>query len=155
MLSSTTMVHSTFPQNLSRLLPFNTLNCFAVHFKIVLIRFLCISACTSVLLFIQHWQGRFLIVRHPVERFKRGHAYILSDLELPVLPYVSPITTISGCQSIDYITSRNCLVSLWEGDLSLSKVYDGPLGYSDGKSLTLRNHFIQPYRVLDTLFSKC
>ena len=80
---------------------------------------------------------------------------ILSDLELPVLPYVSPITTISGCQSIDYITSRNCLVSSWEGDLSLSKVYDGPLGYSDGKSLTLRNHFIQPYRVLDTLFSKC
>ena len=80
---------------------------------------------------------------------------ILSNLELPVLPHVSPITTISGCQNIDYITSRNCLVSLWKGDLSLSKVYDGPLGYSDGKPLTLRNDFIQPYRVLDTLFSEC
>ena len=79
---------------------------------------------------------------------------ILSDLELPALPYVSPITAISGCQNIDYITSRNRMVSLWEGDLSLSKVYDGPLGYAEGSPLTLRYHFIQPYRVLDTLFSE-
>ena len=47
--------------------------------------------------------------------------------------------------------ARNCPVAFWEGDFSLSKVYEGPLGYVEGSPLTLRNHFIQPYRALDTL----
>ena len=51
--------------------------------------------------------------------------------------------------------TQNYLVALWEGDLSLAKVYEGPLGYTEGISpLTLCNHLIQPYRVLDTLFSE-
>ena len=41
---------------------------------------------------------------------------------------------------------------LWEGDLSLLKVYEEPLGYVEGSPLTLRNHFMQPYKALDTLF---
>ena len=45
-------------------------------------------------------------------------------------------------------------MALWEGDLSLLKVYEGPLGYTEGSPLTLRNHFIQLYRVLHTLFSE-
>ena len=48
--------------------------------------------------------------------------------------------------------ARNRLVALWEGDLSLSKVYEGPLYYAEGSTLTLGNHFIQPYRAIDTLF---
>ena len=28
---------------------------------------------------------------------------ILSNLELPALPYIAPITAISGCQNVDYI----------------------------------------------------
>ena len=83
---------------------------------------------------------------------------ILGDLELPALPYVAPITAISGCQNIDYIKHTNHSVALWEGDLSLFKVYEGPLGYvegplgyAEGSPLTLCN---QPYRALDTFFSK-
>ena len=39
--------------------------------------------------------------------------------------------------------TKSC-VDLWEGDLSQVKVYES--------SLTLCNHFLQPYRALDTLF---
>ena len=41
---------------------------------------------------------------------------------------------------------------MWEGDLSRVKVYKEMLRYPEGSPLTLRNHFIQPYRALDTLF---
>ena len=77
---------------------------------------------------------------------------ILSDLELPVLPYVAPITAISGSQNINYIMLTKCLVALWKGDLLLLKVYERPLGYVEGSHLTSCNHFIQLYRVLDTFF---
>ena len=43
-------------------------------------------------------------------------------------------------------------VTLWEDDLSHLKVYQEPLGYAEGSPLTLHNHFIQFYRVLDALF---
>ena len=79
---------------------------------------------------------------------------ILCDLELPALPFISPITAISGYQNINCIRCRNRPVALWEGDLSLSKVYEGPLGCAEGSPLTLHNHFIQLYRTFDTLFSK-
>ena len=52
------------------------------------------------------------------------------------------------------LRAQNRAVALHESDLSLSKVYEGPLGYAEGSPLTLHNHFIQPYRVLDTLFSE-
>ena len=79
---------------------------------------------------------------------------ILSDLELPALPCISPITAISGYQNINCIRCRNRPVALWEGDLSCAKVYEGPLGYAEGSLLTLCNHFIQLYRTLHTLFSE-
>ena len=46
--------------------------------------------------------------------------------------------------------TKSC-VYLWEGDLSRIKVYEEMLRYPEGSPLTLRNHFIQPYRALDTL----
>ena len=46
------------------------------------------------------------------------------------------------------------MVALWEGDLSLSKVYEGPMGYAEGSPLTLCSHFIQRYKALGTLFSE-
>ena len=79
---------------------------------------------------------------------------IISNLKLPALPYVAPTTAISGCQNIDYITYTKSFRALWEGDLSLFKVYEGPLSYVKGSPLTLHNHFIQLYRALDTLYSK-
>ena len=80
--------------------------------------------------------------------------HILSDLALLVLPYVAPITASVDSQNIDYITRTKSSSGLVEGDLSHSKVYKGPLSYMEGSPLTLRSHFIQPYRVLDTLFSE-
>ena len=140
-----------FTQDLSRLLPFNPLNCFAIHFKTILIWFLCILGfwSTSGLLFIPHWQGGFFIGICLVERSNEG-VLILSNLELPALSYISPITAISGYQNIDNIKHRNHPVVLWEGNLSLSKAYKGPLGYAEGRPLTLYSHFIQLYRSLDT-----
>ena len=43
-------------------------------------------------------------------------------------------------------------MALWEGDLSLSKAYEGLLCYAKGSPLTLHNHFVQLYRALDTIF---
>ena len=52
---------------------------------------------------------------------------ILSNLELPALSYVAPITAISDCQNIDYILrAQNRPVALWEGDLSLLKCTKDP-----------------------------
>ena len=76
---------------------------------------------------------------------------ILSNLELPALPYVASITAISG---MIIFHSRNHPVALWEGDLSLLNVHEGPLGYVEGSPLILHNHFIELYRVLNTLFFK-
>ena len=80
---------------------------------------------------------------------------ILSNLELPGLLCVAPITAISRLPKISIILRAwNHLMALWEGDSPLWKVYEGPLGYAEGSPLTLYNHFIQPYRALDTVFSK-
>ena len=49
---------------------------------------------------------------------------ILSDLELPALPYIAPITAISGCQNVDYIMHTKLSGGR---DLSLFKVYKGTL----------------------------
>ena len=60
----------------------------------------------------------------------RVRLYVLSNLELPALPYTSPIIAISGCLNI---TRRNHPVASWEGDYSCSKVNEGPLGYAERK----------------------
>ena len=61
---------------------------------------------------------------------------ILSNFELPALPYVVPITAISDHQNIDYTM---CTKS------SDDQVYEGSLSYEEGSPLTLCNHFIQHY----------
>ena len=81
-----------FPQDLNRLSPFNPLDCFAIHLEAILIRFLCILGfwppVYPALVRILHWQMAQL--KHLNEGM-----LILSDLELPTLPYVAPITAIS------------------------------------------------------------
>ena len=57
-----------------------------------------------------------------------------------------------GARKLIILCPQNCLVALREGNLLLLKVYEEPLGYVEGRALTLRNHFIQLYRALDTLF---
>ena len=89
-----------------------------------------------------------------VETFERGHAYIK---RFGVACFA--IRSNNHCyQSVPRISiilrAQNRPVALWEGDLSHCKVYEGRLSYAEGSPLTLRNHFIQPYRVLDTLFSE-
>ena len=53
------------------------------------------------------------------------------------------------------LCAQNHLVVLWEGNLSLLKVCEGPWGYMEGRPLILYNHFIQLYRTLDILFFEC
>ena len=81
-----------FPQDLNRLLPFNPSDCFAIHFETILIQFLCIlgfwSPIYPTIARILHWQMA------QSKRLIEG-MLILSDLELPALPYVTPITAIS------------------------------------------------------------
>ena len=95
MISSTidyTQHAQCFHHDLNRLSPFNPLDCFAIHFKTILILFLCILGFQShvypALVRILHWQ---------MAQLKRLNEamLILSDLELPALPYVAPITAIS------------------------------------------------------------
>ena len=89
-----------FPQNLSRLLPFNFLDCLAIDFDTVLIQFprLCFellvykwSPVYSALTWrrmILHWQMTWS------KPLNEG-MLILTDLALLVLSYVTPITAIS------------------------------------------------------------
>ena len=81
-----------FPQDLKRLLSFNPLDCFAFHFETILILFLCVSDFWSpvcpTLVRIPHWQMAQL-------KHLNDGRLILSDLELPALSYVTPITAIS------------------------------------------------------------
>ena len=69
-----------------------------------------------------------------------------------------PITAISYDRVVARVLiqlhAQYCLMALWEGDLSCLKVYKRSLSYAEGSPLTLRNHFIQLYRALDTLFSE-
>ena len=51
-----------------------------------------------------------------------------------------------------YYAHEIICVYLWEGELSQVKAYERTLHYAEGSPLTLRNHFIQPYSVLETLF---
>ena len=74
---------------------------------------------------------------------------VLSHLELPA---TYAICSTNHCyRSVSRILiilcTRNRPVALWEDDLSLSKVYEGPLGYVEGSPLILRNHLIQPYNI--------
>ena len=89
------------------------------------------------------------------KRLNKG-MLILSDLKLPALSYVC---STNHCYQLvarilTILCAQNRPVALWEGDFSLSKVYEGPLGYAERSPLTLCNHFIQLYRALDTLFSE-
>ena len=144
-----------FSQDLNRLSPFNPLGCLAIQFATILIRFVHVSGFQSIsgLLFILHWWG-FFIGRQPGWNVWMRLAYI-KRLRVAC----SAICSTNHCyQSVVRISiilcAQNHLVALWEDDLSLSKVYKGTPIHAEGSSLTLCNHFIQPYRFLDTLFSE-
>ena len=126
------MSSSMFPQDFNRpflghdfhlstlqiLLPF--------HFEAILIQFLYVVDFRSIsgLLLVLHWQ---------TSKSLNKSMLTLSDLELPALPYIAPITAISGCQNINYIMHMKLCGDLVEGDLSLLKVCEGPLGYAEWK----------------------
>ena len=84
------------PQDLYTLLPFNSLDCVAIHFETILIQFLCISGFRplSGILFILHWWGFFIGIQPGQNIWKRG-MLILSNLEFPAPPYIAPITAFS------------------------------------------------------------
>ena len=129
-----------FLQDSNRLLPFNPLDCFANHFATIIIWFLCVSGFgwspISALARILHWQTAWS---------KR--------LNKSVLWFGVSCSAMRGTnhcyQSFAKISiilcAQNHPVALWEGDLSFSKVCEGPLGYAEESPLTLCNHFIQPY----------
>ena len=60
-----------FPLDLNRLLPFNTLDCFAIHFETILILFLCISGFRSPV-----YPEDSALAEGPIETFEQCHAYI-------------------------------------------------------------------------------
>ena len=71
-----------------------------------------------------------------VETSERGHVYIK---RFGVA--CSVIHSINHCYQLIariliILQAQNYPVALWEGDLSLSKVYEGPLGYAEGSPLT-------------------
>ena len=98
-----------FPQDLSRLLPFNPLDCLAIHFDTVLIQFprLCfelsvykwspVYPALTWRRMILHWQMTWL------KPLNEG-ILILSDLVLLALSYVIPITAISQFPEYLYYT---------------------------------------------------
>ena len=90
-----------FPQDLNRLLPFIPLDCFTIHFKTILIQFLCVFGFRSpvypAMARILHWQTA------RSKSLNEG-MLILSHLELSALPYVAQPLLSVGCQNIDYIT---------------------------------------------------
>ena len=131
-----------FPQDLNRLLPFNSSDYFTIHCETIQIQFLCISDFWSIsgLLFIPHWWGFFIGRRSGWNVWKS----ILSDLELPVLLSMHRSLLSVSCQNIDY-NNRTKLSGGPMGKWFVTlKVYEGPLSYAEGSSLTLHNHFIQP-----------
>ena len=87
-------------QDLSGHLPFNPLDCFAIHFKTILIQFpsLCfgfsvhkwspVYPALAQRRMILHWQTTWL-------KLLNKSTLILSDLVLLALPYIAPITAIS------------------------------------------------------------
>ena len=75
----------------------------------------------------------------PVETSERGHAYIKRFGFA-----CSAIRSTNHCyrsvpRILIILRARNRPVALWEGDLSHSKVYEGPLSYAEGSPLTLCN----------------
>ena len=88
-----------------------------------------------------------------VETSERGHAY---TKRFSIACSAKRSTNHCYC-SVPRISiilcARNHPVALWDGDLSHSKIYEGPLSYAEGSPLTLHNHFTAQ-RALDTLFSE-
>ena len=84
-----------FSQELNRLSPFNPLDCLAIKFETILIRFAHVLGFRSIsgLLFILHWWG-FFIGRQPGWNIWMRQWYILNDIELLALPHVALITSI-------------------------------------------------------------
>ena len=77
----------------------------------------------------------------PVEMSEQGHAYI-KRLGIAC----SAICSTNHCYQLVtriliILRARNLLVNLWKGDLSHSKVYEGPLSYAEGKPFDFMKSF--------------
>ena len=132
-----------FPQDLNRLLPLNPLDCFAIYFETILIWFLCVLSfwSISVLLFILHWQGGFFIGRCPVKTFKQEYAYIKRfGVTCPAI-HITNHYYQSISRILIILRTQNHLVAFWEGDFSLSKVYEGSLGCAEGSPFDFMQSF--------------
>ena len=81
--------------------PFKIVSSF--HFETILIQSLCVLGFQST---ISGLLGVYpTLVRHrQTSKGLNESMIILSNLELPALPYVAPITAISGSLNINYIT---------------------------------------------------
>ena len=125
-----------FPQDLNRRLPFNPLHCFAIHFETIVIWFLCVLGCSCI----SRIGDDSSLADSSVEMSERGHAYIKQfSVGCSAICITSHCYQLVARISI-ILHGQNCPMALWEGDLSLSKVYKGPLGYTEGSPLTLCNH---------------
>ena len=105
-----------FTQDLNRLSPFNPLDCFAIHFETILIRFVHVSGFRSIsgLLSILHWRG-FFIGRRPGWNIWMRLAYYIKWLRVAC----SAICSTNHCrQSVVRISfilrARNRSVALWK-----------------------------------------
>ena len=151
------MAHSVFPPRLKQTFAFQPFRLFfhsfwgkcnsvSLHFRLQVYKWSPVYPTLSGR--ILHWQTAW-------SKHLNKALLILSDLESLALPYIDTNHCYQSVPRISIILRAwNCPVLLWESDLSLSKVYKKPQGYAEGSPLTLRNHFIQPYKALDTLFSE-
>ena len=83
------------------LFPFNPLYCFIVWFRD---NSNLVSLCFRLLVYNKRSPVYPALARHwQTLKGVNKSMIILSELKLPALPYVAPITAISGCQNINYV----------------------------------------------------
>ena len=138
-----------FPQDLNKLLSFNPLHCFAIHFETILIlHFRLPVSCLS------RTSEDSSLADNSVETSEQG-MLILNDLELPALSYVAPITAISRLPEYQLYYELGIIWWPCGKMICQSQKYTRDHWVMRREALlTLRNHFIQPYRALHTPFSE-
>ena len=119
--------------DLNTLSPLNPLSCFIINFETILVQFLCILGYwyISGFLFILHWRGGFFIGKWPSWKVWLGHAYTKRFRVACSAIHITNHCYQSVARLSIIVYTKNHLMALWEGDLSLSKVYEGPLCYAE------------------------
>ena len=132
-----------------QLLPFNPLNRFIISFQD---NSNLVSLCFRLLVYNKRSPVYPALARHQQTLKGVNKSIIILSCLLYHTQHQSLLSVVARISIMLY--TRNQPVALWESNLSLLKVYEGPLGYVEESSLTLCNHFIQLYKALDTTFSK-